>query len=128
MKIYATVDDLQTRWRTLQPEEVATATQLLEDASAKIRNRANKLGKDFDFMVDVDEDLEAVVKTIICKAVANSMKMNDTAPFTQFAESAGGYSVSGTYFIPGGGISFSKTDWRELGLGVQRFGGLDIWG
>lgn len=125
---YATLTDLQTLWRPLNIEEQVTGTQLLNDASAKIRNRAKSRGKDFDAMVTADADLAAVAKNITCKSVMNAMKMTEVAPVQQFSETAGGYSVSGTFMTPGGGLNITKADWKELGLGGQLFGGIDVYG
>lgn len=126
--VYATLADLQKIWRPMNIEEQATAEQLLTDASAKIRNRAKSRGKDFDAMVEADADLASVAKSIVCKSVMNAMKMTDVAPVQQYSEAAGGYSVSGTFVTPGGGLAISKADWKELGLGCQLFGGLDVYG
>lgn len=126
--VYATLADLQTIWRPLNIEEQVAAEQLLTDASAKIRNRAKNRGKDFDAMVEADADLASVAKNIVCKSVMNAMKMTEVAPVQQFSESAGGYAVSGTYMTPGGGLAITKADWKELGLGNQLFGGLDVYG
>lgn len=125
---YATLTDLQTIWRPLNIEEQVAADQLLADASSKIRNRAKSRGKNFDEMVETDADLAAVARTIVCKAVMNALKMTEAVPTTQFSESAGGYTVSGTYYTPGGGLALSKADWKELGLGTQLFGGIDVYG
>lgn len=126
--VYATLADLQTIWRPLNIEEQVAAEQLLTDASAKIRNRAKSRGKDFDAMVEADADLASVAKNIVCKSVMNAMKMTEVAPVQQFSESAGGYAVSGTFITPGGGLAITKADWKELGLGNQLFGGLDVYG
>ncbi len=125
---YATIEDLILYWRPLTEGEQATAARMIADASAKIRLRASRRGKDFDDMISEDTDLSDVTKTIICKCVMNAMKMTEAIPSTQFSESANGYSVSGTFYIPGGGLSLSKSDWRELGLGSQTYGGLNIYG
>lgn len=125
---YATVSDIETYWRTLTSAEQTTASNMISDVSAKIRLRAAGCGKNFDDMIAASEDLAATAKTIVCQSVINAMKMQESIPATQFSESAGGYTVSGTYFTPGGGVKISKTDWRELGLGGQRYGGLDVYG
>ena len=125
---YATVQDIETYWRTLTSAEQTTATAMISDVSAKIRLRASKAGKNFDDMIAADDDLAATTKTIVCQSVINAMKMQEAIPATQFSESAGGYTVSGTFYAPGGGVKISKNDWRELGLGGQTYGGLDVYG
>lgn len=123
---YADVADLNLYWRQLTDDESVVAERLLEDASSKIRNKAKRRKINFDELVANDSDLFAVTKSIVCKCVMNAMKMTDSIPATQFSESAGGYVVSGTYYVPGGGLSISKADWKELGLGGQLYGGLDV--
>ena len=47
---------------------------------------------------------------------------------TQFAESALGYSVSGSYLVPGGGLFIKDSELKRLGLKKQRYGVIDIYG
>lgn len=125
---YATIADVELYWRTLTEGEKTTATQMIADTSAKIRLRASARGKNFDEMLLANPDLAEVAKTVTVKCVINAMKVVEAVPATQFAESAGGYSISGTYYAPGGGLAISKKDWAELGLGSQTYGGLDVYG
>lgn len=125
---YATIADVELYWRNLTQDEQATATQMIADTSSKIRLRASARGKNFDEMLLVNPDLADVAKTIVVKCVINAMKVVEAVPATQFSESAGGYSISGTYYAPGGGLTISKKDWAELGLGSQTYGGLDVYG
>ncbi len=125
---YATISDVELYWRNLTESEQTTATQMIADASAKIRLRASARGKNFDEMILANTDLQDVAKTVVVKCVINAMKVVEAVPATQFSESAGGYSISGTYYAPGGGLTISKKDWAELGLGSQSYGGLDIYG
>ena len=46
----------------------------------------------------------------------------------QFSQSALGYTASGTYLVPGGGLFIKKSELSRLGLKRQRIGVLDIWG
>lgn len=125
---YATIQDIETYWRTLTAAEQNTALAMISDASAKIRLKASQRGKNFDEMLTENTDLSNVAKTIVCKCVINAMKMLEAVPASQFSESAGGYSVSGTYYAPGGGLLISKKDWAELGLAVQTYGSVDVYG
>lgn len=125
---YATISDLETYWKALSEDEETKAEALITDVSSKIRLRAKSKGIDFDALVSADTDLSNVVKSIVCKCVANAMKVSDTLPLSQFSESVGGYTASGTFANAGGGIILTKADWKELGLGGQKFGGLDVYG
>lgn len=125
---YATIDDLEIYWRNLTSEEKTKASTLISDVSSKIRLKAKTKGIDYDERVASDTDLANVVKSIVCKSVANAMKVSDTLPLSQFSESVGGYTASGTFANVGGGIILTKADWKELGLGGQKYGGLDVYG
>ncbi|MGV7835606.1 Gp19/Gp15/Gp42 family protein, partial [Mycobacterium kansasii] len=43
-------------------------------------------------------------------------------------ESALGYSVSGSYLVPGGGLFIKNSELSRLGLKKQRFGVIDFYG
>lgn len=125
---YATIEDIEAYWRVLTEDEKASAEMLIADTSAKIRYKAKKAGKDFDTMIADDIDLQNVAKSIVCKVVINAMKCTDTMPMTQFSESVGGYSISGSPYNSSGGLYISKADWKELGLSSQFYGGLNVYG
>lgn len=126
---YATITDLELVWRPMTEQEEAKATELIDEASSRIRYKAKRVGKDFDALVDEDEDLASIVKGLVCTVVKNAMNVPvDQEAMTQMSMSAGGYSWSGTYTTPGGGIKFTKSDWKSIGLGSQSYGGLDIYG
>lgn len=126
---YATITDLELVWRPMTEQEEAKATELIDEASSRIRYKAKRVGKDFDALVDEDEDLASIVKGLVCTVVKNAMNVPvDQEAMTQMSMSAGGYSWSGTYTTPGGGIKFTKADWKSIGLGSQSYGGLDIYG
>lgn len=126
---YATIEDLELVFRPLTESEKDKAEELIAETSAKIRLRAKKYNKDFDALVESDEDLAVVTKGVVCNVVRNALNVPiDQEAMTQLTMSAGGYSWSGTYATPGGGIKLSKADWKSLGLGTQMFGGFDIYG
>jgi hypothetical protein len=45
---------------------------------------------------------------------------------TQVAESALGYSYSGTYLVPGGGLFIKRSELARLGIRRQRYGVIDL--
>jgi len=125
---YATISDLTTLWRTMTAAEQTRATELLDIVSARLRVEANKVGKDLDALVEADVDLASVAKSVTCDIVARTMMTaTDKEPMTQFAESAGGYSVSGTFLVPGGGLFVKKSELASLGIRRQQFGGLELY-
>ena len=125
---YATISDLTILWRTMTAAEQTRATELLDTVSARLRVEANKVGKDLDASVEADVDLASVAKSVTCDIVARTMMTaTDQEPMTQFSESAGGYSVSGTFLVPGGGLFVKKSELASLGIRRQQFGGLGLY-
>jgi len=102
MTTYATVDDLIRLWRPLQPDEQERAAALLSIVSASLRQEADKVGRDLDSMVALSADLAQVARSVTVDVVARTlMTSTSQEPLTQFTQSAGGYSASGTYLVPG---------------------------
>lgn len=129
MTEYATIEDLNTMWRQLSVAETGRATSLLKTVSASLRTEAKKAGKDLDEMISADEDLAEVAKSVTVDVVARAlMTSTDSEPMSQMSESGLGYSVSGTYLVPGGGLFIKKSELDRLGLRRQRYGAMDIYG
>lgn len=129
MRAYATVDDVRQLWREMTTEETDRAGYLLGVVSAKLRTEARKVGKDLDKMIDADEDLAVVARSVTVDVVARTlMTSTDHEPMTQQSESALGYSASGTFLVPGGGIFIKKSELASLGLRRQKYGVMDLYG
>lgn len=128
MSSYASLEDVTRLWRPLSTEETERAKDLLETISASLRMEAKKVGKDLDDMIDDDEDLEEVARSVTVDVVARTlMTSTDTEPMTQYTESALGYSRSGTFLVPGGGLFIKKSELARLGLRRQKYGALEIY-
>lgn len=126
---YATLDDLTLLWRPMTEAEQARAAALLPIICASLRNEAAKAGKDLDAMVAASTDLAAVAKSVTVDVVARTlMTATDGEPMTQMTQSAGGYSASGTFLVPGGGLFIKKSELARLGLRRQRLGGIELYG
>nr|DAU46371.1 MAG TPA: hypothetical protein [Caudoviricetes sp.] len=129
MQNFATVKELEVLWRTLKFDERKRAEALLEVVSNNLRVEARKIGKDLDILVSEDSSYSSVVKSVTVDVVARTlMTSTDQEPMTQFAESALGYSVSGSYLVPGGGLFIKDSELKRLGLKKQRYGVIDIYG
>ena len=129
MENFATVDDLKKLWRTLKFDEEKRAEALLEVVSHSLRVEAKKVGKDLDGLVATDPSFDMVVKSVTVDVVARTlMTSTDQEPMTQMAESALGYSFSGSYLVPGGGLFIKDSELKRLGLKKQRYGVIDIYG
>lgn len=129
MASFATLDDLQKMWRNLQPTERERAEALLDTVSDMLREEAYQYGKDLDNMILERESFRNVVKSVTVDVVSRALMTSTTQePMTQFAQSAMGYSVSGSYLIPGGGIFIKESEKKRLKLTTQRFGVIEPYG
>lgn len=126
---FATVDDLTAMWRPMTAEEQSRAAVLLEVVSASLRYEADKVGKDLDVMVADNYNLEQVAKSVTVDVVARTlMTSTDQEPMTQLSQTAGPYSASAQFLVPGGGLFIKRSELARLGLRRQRCGVMDIYG
>lgn len=125
---YASVNDVVSLWRPLNNNEVTRVTALLPVVSDALRQEAYKVGKDLDLMITDGVLLTNVVKAVTVDIVARVINTSTTAePMSQMSQSALGYTVSGTYLVPGGGVlQILKNDLKRLGLKRQRFGVIEL--
>ena len=104
--------------------------ELLEDISNALRYEAIKVGKDLDKMIEAEPTLASVAKMVTVDIIERILRQDKSGEaMSQFSESALGYSVSGTYAVPGGGAAnaIMKNDLKRLGLKRQRYGVVDLW-
>lgn len=126
---YATVNDVIALFRALTPEEQQRVTSLLPIVEDELRQRAHDVGKDLDAMIDNGDVLPNVVKSVVVDVVARAlMTPTNDAPMSQYSESALGYTVSGTFLVPGGGLFVKKSELERLGLRRQRIGVIELYG
>lgn len=129
MSDFATLDDIETLFRPLSISEVKKATALIPIVSDSIRQEAKKVGKDIDKMVKDGNLLSNVLKSVTVDVVARAlMTSTNSEPMTQMSQSALGYSSSGTFLVPGGGLFIKKSELARLGLRKQRYGVIDFYG
>lgn len=102
--------------------------QLLPVVSAGLREEARKRGKNFDEMLLEDEDLETVAKSVVVDVAKRYICDNatDSPSFTQMTQSAGGYSVSGTFSIPGKGVTILNNELKRLGITRPKAGCVEL--
>lgn len=128
--VYATIEDITTLWRPLTAAETTRAEALLPLVSSALRQAAVDVGKDLDVMVAASADMANLAKLVTVDIVARVLRQSTTGdPMTQESQSGLGYSWSGTYAIPGGGIAAAimKNDLKRLGLLRQQMGAVQIW-
>ncbi|EMF0434269.1 phage Gp19/Gp15/Gp42 family protein [Enterococcus faecium] len=130
MQPFATIEDLENLWRKLKPDETERAKQLLIIVSDSLREEAGRVGKDLDKIINEKPPyFTNVVKSVTVDIVARTlMTSTDQEPMTQTTESALGYSWSGSYLVPGGGLFIKNTELSRLGLRRQRYGVIDFYG
>lgn len=125
---YATIADVISLFRTLTPEEIERAEALIPVVCSSLRHEAEKVGKDLDVMIADSENLAEVAKSVTIDVVARTLNTSTSAePMSQMSQSALGYTVSGTYLVPGGGLFIKKSELARLGLRRQRYGAIDLW-
>lgn len=123
MTAFADLNDVTILYRQLKEDEIKKATNLLPIVSDCLRYEAKKVGMNLDKMIEEDKELASVAKSVTVDVVARClMTPTDKEPMTQMSESALGYSVSGTYLVPGGGLFIKQSELSRLGLKRQRFG------
>lgn len=123
MADFATVNDMTELWRPLSADEQERAGALIPVVSNSLRVEADKVGKDLDALVKADAALADVARSVTVDVVARTlMTSTDSEPMTQTSESALGYTASGTYLIPGGGLFIKNSELARLGLKRQRYG------
>ena len=127
---FATVSDISTLWRPLTADETTRADALLPLVSDEMRVIAYGVGKDLDQMVAESAAYASVVKVVTVDVVSRILRQSTEGDaMTQESQSALGYSWSGTYAVPGGGIAnaIMKNDLRKLGLLNQQIGVMYTW-
>lgn len=126
---YATVDDVSTLWRAMTADEQTRCEALLPVISEALRQEARNVGRDLDEMIASEKVSAEVVKAVTVDVVARTlMTSTNQEPMSQMSESALGYSVSGTFLVPGGGLFIKKAELARLGLRRQRYGVIDFYG
>lgn len=123
-----TVNDIITLFRPLTADEQKKAEALIPVVCDSLRQEAKMVGKDIDEMLASGELLENVFKSVVVDVVARTlMTSTDSEPMTQASQSALGYTVSGTFLVPGGGLFIKKSELARLGLKRQRYGVIDFY-
>lgn len=127
---FATVSDIITLWRPLTNDEQTRAAALLPLVSDEIRQMGYNVGKDVDQIKAEQETYGSLLKVVTVDVVSRVLRQaTDGDAMTQESQSALGYSWSGTYAVPGGGIAnaLMKNDLKRLGLLAQQIGVISLW-
>lgn len=118
--MYATVGDIEVRWRTLSATEQTKAAALISDATAIIDSLA---GPAFECSEDWDEK----AKIVCCNMVIRAMSAGESDAFgvSQTSMTAGPYSQSWSYANPGGDMYLTKLEKRMLGITSGYIGSIE---
>lgn len=117
MTNFATTDDVILLWRQLSVDEIKRAEALLETVSDTLRLEASKVGKNLDEMILETPYFATVLKSVTVDIVARTlMTATQGEPMSQESQSALGYTWSGTYLVPGGGLFIKDSELKRLGL------------
>lgn len=127
---FATLEDVEVLFRSLSTEESERVTALLPIISDELRYRAMTVHRDLDEMVTVTPILANVAKEVTVSIIGRILRQSTTSePMSQESQAGLGYSWSGTYAIPGGGIgnAIMPSDLKRLGLKRPRIGIIDFY-
>lgn len=125
---YCTIADIEALWRPMSETETARAESLIEIVSASLREEARKVHRNLDEMIMKNPDLGIVAKSVSVDVIARTlMTSTNQEPMTQMSQAAGGYSVSGSFLIPGGGLFIKNSELARLGLKKQRIGAINVY-
>ncbi|MDU7245389.1 MAG: phage Gp19/Gp15/Gp42 family protein [Clostridia bacterium] len=125
---FTTTDDVIRLFRPLSAEEMERAAALIPVVEAYIKIEAEKAGKDLDTLLE-DEAYRLVFISVVVDVVARTlMTSTNKEPMTQESQSALGYSWSGTFLVPGGGLFIKNAELARLGLRRQKYGVVDFYG
>lgn len=128
MADFATLDELTALWRPMSLEEQTRAEALLPVVSDLLRIEAEKVGVDLDQRVIDSPTYATVLKSVTVDIVARTlMTPTDKEPMVQESQSALGYSWSGTFLSPGGGLFIKTDELKRLGLKKQAIRGLEFY-
>lgn len=129
MAAFATIDDITQIWRKMTSEEQSRAAVLLEVVSNSLRVEAEKVGKNLDKLVETSPSFKAVATSVTVDVVARVlMTSTDQEPLSQFSQTAGPFTASGTFLVPGGGLFIKRSELARLGLRRQKIGALELYG
>lgn len=128
MADFATLDELTALWRPMSLEEQTRAEALLPVVSDLLRTEAEKVGIDLDQRASDSPSYSTVLKSVTVDIVARTlMTPTDKEPMVQESQAALGYSWSGTFLSPGGGLFIKNDELKRLGLKKQSIRGLEFY-
>lgn len=115
MVAFATVDDLEARWRPLSSAEQERAEVLLDDAAVYLSALVT--------VDDSDQEQADVLKVVSCSMVQRVMSSDvDTFGVSQASMTAGSYTQSMTFANPSGDFYLTAMEKKLLGIASSKLG------
>ena len=131
MSAFAALSDVQTlTGMTYSEAERGRINALLSMVSDALCWEAERVGQNLQQMIYENDALASVAKMVTVDIVVRVLRQSQEGePMSQESQSALGYTWSGTYAVPGGGISgaIMRNDLKRLGIKRQRYGVIDLW-
>lgn len=129
---FASVADMEALWRPMSQDEEDRAAVWLPLVSDRLRQEAKRVGLDLDTMIEEDDVLASVAKTVTIDITVRVLVTPANGPsgmglVTQMTQTAGPYAQTGTFLNPGGGLFIKKAELAALGIRKQRFGVINIY-
>ena len=114
---FATVEDIEVRWRALDAPEKLRATALLNDATAILAE-----------LVEIkpdDADQAALLTSVCAQMVIRAMSADPSMiGATQAVMTAGPYQQTASYANPAGDMYLTKLEKRLLGITTSYIGSI----
>jgi hypothetical protein len=119
VEAFASIDDLESRWRKLGEDEQVRAEVLLTDASLMIAQECAHKGIDTGSLPAGDIFLELC--KVVCINVVKRMMLRpaDEPAMNAYQQGAGPYSMTLTYANPTGDMYLTKSERKLLGVGQR---------
>ena len=131
MSAFAALSDVQTlTGMTYSEAEQGRINALLPMVSDALCWEAERVGQNLQQMIYENDALASVAKMVTVDIVVRVLRQSQEGePMSQESQSALGYTWSGTYAVPGGGISgaIMRNDLKRLGIKRQKYGVIDLW-
>ena len=131
MSSFATLADVKAvtgkEFTAGEQDRINAILPLVSDA---LRVEGASAGVDLDTKMAEDAAYASLVKLVTIDIVMRAFRQSqDGEPMSQETQSALGYSWSGTYAVPGGGVAgaIMRNDLKRLGFKRQRYGAMEIW-
>lgn len=129
MADFATISDIEALWRPLSDSEKTRAEALIPIICDSLREEALRVGVDLDAEITARPTFASVAKSVTVDVVARTLQTSTSAePMSQMSQTAGPYTVSGTFLNPGGGLFIKTSELRRLGIRRQLKRTVDLFG